>query len=584
MINLKNLLGLLSIIIFFPVLIAYIFRSLLLNISTNLIDWLDYTLMVWIINQNIGHIKNLQLDNFFNSNIFYPFQGTMLFSDLLLPSSILGLVFQIFSPNPVLVFNLIFFTTLFLNVWGSFILWKIFFSDKLIIFFGILITAFSPYFFLELGHFQMINFWPFLFGLYFLFKERFSIKNAILVGIMISLEFFSSVYLWIFMLFAVGIWYGMKLIHQYFQKKALRNIIIHGLIVLLSFSILSGPFVLKYIQIKQDYNIVRSPGEYILYSAHLSDYLFTTHYQSFISTTKLANLWNSFNRHVVGESAGFPGMVLLVLSIIGLITLQRNRKRFSLDISLSFYNVFFLVLLISGFLFSLGPRLSVNGVYLGIPLPYYVILKFFPLVEPIRANSRWIWFLFLGLNYFALKGLNKFSTHGRKRFILTIFFTALFLLEIIPVNKTTGKKDYYPIIYETIEKRCTKSPEMLLEYPMTRFITDNNIIENLTYKTQLQLASVKHKCLLINGYSGFTPKDYEKYEDQLFWAIEKRDKDLFWKLMADRKVIFFKLNKESLYEDRIGVIENWLNEKDRSRIYFNNSQYLLAEIYSDLGK
>lgn len=580
----KKILNILPEVIFFLILTAYIFRSLLFNFSTNLIDWLDYPLMVWIIDQNIEHIKNFQINNFFNSNIFYPSQGTLLFSDLLLPSSFLGLIFQTFSSNRIIVFNLIFFTTFFLNIWGSFLFWRIFFLNRLIIFFGVLITAFSPYLFMTLNHFQMINFWPFLFGLYFLFKQKFHVKNALIVGLMITLEFLSSVYLSVFMLYAIGVWYAMKILSHYAHRKEIKKIIIHGVIVSLTFVTLSGPFALKYLQVKQIYNIVRSPDEYILYSAHITDYLFTTHYQSLISSSKLANIWNNFNFHKMGESAAFPGIVLILLTAIGLFVLHRDKGDYAVGIKLSFYNAFFLILLISGFLFSLGPRLSVNGVYLGIPLPYYVILKFFPLVEPIRANSRWIWLLFLGLNYFALKGLKRLSTQGRKRFIFMTFFTVLFLLEIIPVNKTTGKKDYYPIIYETIEKRCTKSPEVLLEYPMARFITDNNIIENLTYKTQLQLASVKHKCLLINGYSGFTPKDYEKYEDQLFWAVEKRDKDLFWKLMADRKVIFFKLNKESLYEDRIGIIENWLNEKDRSKIYFNDGQYLLAEIYRDLGK
>lgn len=578
MINLKRLLKSLPIIVFFFILTVYIFRSLLFNITTNLIDWFDYPLMVWIINQDIGHVKNLQIDNFFNSNIFYPFSETMLFSDLLLPSAALGLVFQIFSSNQLLVFNLIFFTTLLLNTWSSWLLWKVIFKEKLLIFFGTLITSFSPYFFMNLNHFQMINFWPFLFGSYFLFNERFSIKNAVLIGIMISLEFFSSVYLWVFMIFAVGIWYSMKIIHEYIKKKSVKNIIIHGSIVLLTFSILSGPFVLKYIQIKQNYNVIRSPEEYILYSAHLTDYLFTSYYNSFISSTNLINHWNSYNRHLIGESGSFPGIVLLGLGIIGLTAIKKNKKSFSISIKLSFYATYFLVLLIIGFMFSLGPRLNVNGIYVGIPLPYYVILKFLPLVEPIRANARWMWLLFLGLNYFALIGLKKFAVEKRGKTTSTIIISALFLLEIIPVNKNTAQKEYYPFVYKVIEKVCVSKPKVLLEYPMNRFIQHNNIIENLTYKTQFQLASIKHKCLLINGYSGYAPKDYDRYENQVFWAIEKRDKSLFWELMEERKVKFFKLNKNHLYEDRVTIIEDWFIESRNSRVLLNDKEYLIGEV------
>lgn len=564
---------------FFLMLTVFIFRSSLMNMTTNLPDWLDYSLMVWIINQNTEHIRNLQLVHFFNSNIFYPFQGTMLFSDLLLPSSILGLFFQLFSSNPVLVFNLIFFATLPLNILASFLLWRVLFKEKLLIFFGTLITAFSPYFFLELGHFQLLNFWPFLFGLYFLFKEKFSIINAILIGLMISMEFFSSVYLWIFMLFVIGIWYGMKILQHYSKKETIKHLLIHGVVVLTTMGILSGIVIFKYVQIKQSYNIVRSPGEYILYSAHLSDYLFTNYYHSFISTTKLINAWNNFNMHKIGESASFPGFALLFLAIIGLTSFQKNNKEPSIGIKLSFYNIYFLILLIMGFLFSLGPRLNVNGTYLAVPLPYYVLLKFVPLVEPIRANARWMLLLFIGLAYFALLGLKKIGAHGTKGVVITGVLSILLILEIAPVNRTSDRKEYYPQVYQVVQEKCKTGPKVLLEYPLTRFIAKNNLIEDLTYKNQLQMASINHKCLLVNGYSGYTPKDYERYENQLFWAIEKKDKDLFWQLIAERKVNLFKLNKESLYKDRVEIIKSWLKDQSRVRVYINNDSYLVAEIY-----
>lgn len=563
-------------ITFFVSLILFIFRSILFNITTSLLDWQDYSLMVWIINQNTEHIRNLQIDNFFNSNIFYPFEGTMLFSDLLLPSSILNFIFQIFSSNPIFTFNLVFFVTLFLNLWSSFLLWRPFFKGRLLIFFSTLITAFSPYLFMELNHFQMINFWPALFSLYFLYKEQFTFKNSVLVGVMLSIQFYLSVYLWVFILFALGIWYGMKLINQYLHRKKMKDIILHGFAVLLTAGILTGFFIMKYLQVKQSYNIIRPSEEYVLYSAHLSDYLFTTYYKSFIYSTNSAQLWNNYNQHNIGESGAFPGIALLFLSVIGLFILRKGDNSFSILFKLSFYNIYFFVLLVLGFLFSLGPRLSINGAYTGIPLPYYAVLKFIPLVEPIRANARWMFLLFFGLSYFAVLGLKKLSSGGKRNLILTVIFSAIFLLEIIPFDKTTGKKEYYPGVYKALEEKCTVNPKVLLEYPMSRFTTFNNIIEDLTYKNQLQLASIKHKCRLVNGYSGYIPKDYERYENQLFWAIENKDQELFWKLMAERKVNFFKLNKDSLYKDRVATIEDWLRDKLKSKIYLNDDKNLLA--------
>ncbi len=590
MLYLKKHLRIISIILLLIVLTAIIFRSLLFNISTNLIDWLDYPLMVWIIYQNIDHVSKLQFSSFFNSNIFYPLEGTMLFSDLLLPASALGFIFNLFSSNQILVFNLVFITTIFLNIWASWLLWRVFFSDRLLVFFGTLITAFSPYFFMEFNHFQIINLWPFLFGLYFLFKEKFSIKNALIIGLMISLEFLSSVYICVFMLIAVSIWYTLRIVSQYLQRKGIWKIFIHGALVLITFIVFSGPFLLKYIEIKKYYGIVRDPSEYITYSAHLTDYLFTTHFNSIASTSKIMSLWNSFNRHTVGESGAFPGVILLSLALLGMLNITKEKKASSLSFNLSFYNFYFIILIIVGFLFSLGPRLSVNGTYLVIPLPYYLILKFVPLVEPIRANARWMWLLFLGLNYFALLGMNKLlllrrikklGIKSKKGLILVAVFASLFLMEIAPVNKLTGKKEFYPTVYKTIEQSCAAGGHVLLEYPMSRFITPNNVIENLTYRTQFQLASIKHKCLMVNGYSGYIPREYEEYENQLFTAIEKNDPEVFWQLLNNKNVKFFKLNKGHLYEDKATLISQWIMKNSQVKVLFNDEEFLLVEVFKD---
>lgn len=559
-------------------LVAFIFRSLVTNISTNLSDWLDYPLMVWIINQNLDHIKGFQLNSFFESNIFYPHHGTLLFSDLLIPPTILALIFNLFSSNQILVFNLVFFSTIFLNIWASWLFWGVLFSDKRLLFFGTLITAFSPFFFLSLGHFQMVNLWPFLFGLHFLFKEKFSIKNALIIGSMISLEFLSSVYLGIFMLIAISVWYLLKISSQYFRGKVISKILTHGVAVLVTFILTSGFFIFKYIQIKQDYGIIRDPSEYVTYSAHITDFLFTNHYNSVVSSLYPSKLWNSFNKHTIGESGAFPGIALLLLALFGMFKIIKEKKLPFLSLNLSYYNCYFIILIILGFLFSLGPRFSANGIYLGVPLPYYPVQKFVPIVEPVRANARWIFLLFLGLSYFALLGLQKLIAKTKLGKIFVMFLSILVLLETAPINKLTGKKEYYPLVYKKIEEICLEDPKVLLEYPMSRFIMHNNIIENLTYRSQLQLASIKHKCSLVNGYSGYIPKEYEEYESTLFWAIEKKDENLFWKLLTDKRVKFFKLNKDSLYEDRVKLIESWLSNKSGTKIYLNDNQYFLAEI------
>src|SRR3989344_4988515 len=565
-------------------LTLFIFRSLAFNITKNLPDWYDYPYITWTIFQNVDHVRNLQFDGFFDANASYPFKGTLLFSDLLLPQSLIVILISYFTANPVLSFNILFFILLALNIIASLYFWKSILSDHKIIFFASLLTIFSPYFFLNSNHFQMISIWPYLFGIGFLLRKGLTIKSAVIVALLTTMEFLSSVYLSVFMLFTISIWVILtlysrreELVHYSgIQKKIIISTLKWMGIFCLTFIILSGPFILKYMQVKKSYGISRDYGEYVLYSAHLTDYLFTTHYHSFISTLSPIVKWNSFNMHRLGEAGGFPGIVLLLLSVIGLLIYSRNSSSLNLKLPLSFNHIFFLILTFCGFIFSLGPRLNVNGTYLAIPLPYEIILRYNPLVEPIRATARWSFIFYFGLVYFACIGLQKINKRTKSNLVMSLL-SIVFLLEIVPTNKISESKNYYPEVYKTIEKGCL-SKSVLLEYPMSQFTKDVNIITNLTYRTQILLASVNHKCKVVNGYSGYIPTQYQDYEGRLQKAVENNDKLEFLKLLDSKEVSFIKLNKKSLFKDRVKVIEKWFSTYEKVQILYKNNEFLVVKI------
>lgn len=557
-------------------LAIFIFRSLAFNFTKSLPDWYDYPYITWTIFQNVDHIKNLQFDGFFDANAFYPFKGTLLFSDLLLPQSFIVILVSYFTANPVLSFNILFFIILFLNIIASFYFWKNIFSDHKIIFFASLLTTFSPYFFLNSNHFQMISIWPYLFGVGYLLRKGLTVKSAVVIALITTIEFLSSVYLSIFMFFTIFVWIFLTLYFGRFQKKIIASTLKGIGVFCLVFIILSGPFIFKYMQVKNSYGITRDYGEYVLYSAHLTDYLFTTHYHSLISTLSPIIKWNSFNMHRQGEAGGFPGIVLSLLSLLGLLVYSRNSSFLSLRLPLSFFHIFFLILTACGLIFSFGPRLNANGTYLAIPLPYEIILRYNPLVEPIRATARWSFIFYIGLVYFACIGLQKINLRTKSNLLIG-FLSLAFLLEIVPVNKISESKNYYPEVYRIIENVCL-SKNVLLEYPMSQFTKDVNIITNLTYRTQILLASVNHKCKIVNGYSGYIPKQYQNYEDKLQKSIENNDKLEFLKLIDSKEISVLKLNKKSLFEDRVKVIEKWFSSYEKAKILYEDNEFLVIRI------
>lgn len=561
--------------VFFLLLNIFIYRSLFFNLSTNLLDWNDYPLFVWIMQHNIDNFQQFKFAGFFNTNIFYPFQGNLLFSDLFLPTSVMGYLVQLFVKSPITTFNIVFFSVLAINPLSCLFFWKNFFASKRIIFFATLTTAFSPFIILNSYHFQMLNIWPLFFCLGFLLRKELSFKNAVFGGIFLTLQILSGVYYAIFALFIIGVWYLIKCWEVRDSPVKIINILRKLSIFILTFLVLAGFFISKYIQVKNAYGITREYWEYVIYASHLSDYLFSP-YRSILDGTSLFMRWNAFNNH--WSSAGFPGFILLIFSLIGIFSYQKINQVKAVILKLNSHNLFFLILLICGFIFSLGPRLSVNGIYLGIPLPYSIVLKLMPFFEPIRADSRWSFIFYFALTYFTCLGIQKISKSMKKEMILVLVMTILYITEIIPVSRETESKQYYNPVYEIVRNQCFIKKQVMLEYPLTQDKKGANIVTNLSYKTQMLLASLIHKCNIVNGYSGFTPKAYESYETELYVVVPTGGKDRFYQLLKLRKVNLFKLNKKDIYEEKAQVIEQWLNDKKKYIILENNESYVIAKL------
>lgn len=557
---------------------TFALRSLVFSLGTNLLDWNDYPYYVWVVFQNIEHFRNLDLTNFFNTNIFYPNPNTLLFSDIFLPASVFGLPITYISNNPIFVFNLTFLINWALNIIAALYFWEIYTKDKATHFFATLTTALSPYVFLNMAHAQAIVLWPFLFALKFLLTKPLTNKNTLLVGIFSAILFTASVYLGIFLLLIIALWYLMELLTVKNKPNHKAQLLKTAMIFAITFLILAGPLLYKYIEVKNDYNIVREYWEYVLYSTHVTDYLFNTSFDSVISNLTPFQKWSAYNNRP--SRSAFPGFVLITLAILSIFKLKITGKDKSLSIPLDKERLFWLILLISGFLFSLGPRLNVNGTFIGLHQPYHLVLKLIPIVEPIRVNTRWALLFYLGLVYFGVILLNQLKNKLKPKYFL-IFVAILsffYLLDVIPLNRPSQYVDYYPEIYKELEEQCQPEPKVLLEYPISQLIENSDVESELSYRTQQLLASVRHKCNLINGYSGHYPDSFLQFEAQLLTNLQDENEFEFFALIKSSKINIIKLNKSDLRETYLMIISTWLNNESNYSILIENDDFIIALI------
>ncbi len=525
---------------FFLAILLFVFRSLIFNISSHLIDWYDYPLAVWIVSQNVDKFVLFNFKELFNTNFLYPFSNTLLLTETFFAQSILALPARFLTTNPILIFNFVFLITFVLNFVAANIFWKVVFKKNNLAFLGALLTIFSPFFHIELSHFQLQSYWPALIALYFILKSEYENqnKNLALAGFFISIQFLASVYLAVFLLTAVVIYFISRFL---IYRKVLFEVK-RFILVFLVFLSLSWPLILGYLSTKQMFGVERPYEEFVVYSAHLSDYFFSGSIKSFIHGIDIFKKWNSFNHH---WASLFSGFFLTIFGFLGLANLKIKKKKINLNISLSSMDLFFLFLILAGFVFSLGPRAGFNGNYAEIPLPYHFVVKYLPFFDVIRAPSRWVFIFYPGLIYFSLKFLSKQNLNNLKFSILAL----IVLLEYVPIGVKSYSQIYLYPKDDFLREVCREEKKVVLEVPVTHFDAGKDIFEGLSYITRTILASNYHKCYLINGYTSYDLPSVGGLKNSLYEASLKNDLTRFASLLKSSKANFLVVNSADLKEE-----------------------------------
>lgn len=544
-----------------PILLIILFwKEIVINPSDHLYDWNDTLYTMWIIQNNLTHFKTLDFANLYETSAMYPFKYSLSFAEHLFLPSLLLLPLNLFTSNPIfqmnfyLVLNHILIFVSFFLLAGVIV--KNFWSKLISSFY----VSFSPYIFTQLGHIHMLSFWPLLFSLYFLFKNNQTnkFKDLILSGVFLGLQFTTGAYPGIMGFAIFNLYFLTKILYDRKYKTVLKN----WLIVIVIFFLTASVSIVGYYLAKQEHGGHRDIREFLIYSAHLTDYIFPASNQnSLLYSNTVANKWKSFDFHRMGEKAAFVGILPLTILIIYLLKVKKDKNSFNASITLNQLTFFLVFLLIIGFIFSLGPRLHANGQYLQIPLPYYVILQF-PFIESLRALARWSFLLFLAAALLTALGLDKFldflnSKYSRTTALLiSISIFLLFVIEFYPTPLKATTRYWWDDAYTFMQNDFCKSSPAVLEYPFAYRNYDADIIVDLQYKTNILLASTQHGCKVLSGFSGYEPDRYVKTRERLNGPLNDSEINYLKELNID----YIKINKLALLQNEADLlIENLRN-------------------------
>lgn len=324
------------------------------------------------------------------------------------PSVIFALLLPIFN-NPILVFNLIFFTNIILLQLGIYFLVRFYTKNTPIAIFAALFTITSPavvaiYY---VGHIHASLYWTLPF-LILLFEKVFQLKNATTkqltwygIGIFLCTLwlFFSDWHVAIFASVWIGLWLLFHVSIFKNIKKNYKTLLVLFVPVIIA-GILLAPLAKKYFETSKIYNAERTPDVVVNTNMNLEDYLGFSRVipvavdivKPFVKNHPYAIDRLDHYKGVANEAgAGFPDPFFRITFWVGIVLVLPLFTVFVWSRGKSFKNALILLgtVIFSG-LIMIGPAIKMGGILAleTLPLPYYFLYSWFTPLHAFRALWR----------------------------------------------------------------------------------------------------------------------------------------------------------------------------------------------------
>lgn len=532
---------LLSIFLTYPLIFMPLDKYIVSDLGDPL---LNTAILAW----DIKKILNLNFQNFYDINIFYPYRLTLAYSENLLSTAVLfTLPVYLITKSYIIAYNLTILLGFVLSGFCMYIL-AFYLTKKTVpsVIAGI-IFAYAPFKVIHLGHLQLItSMWL---PLMILFMHRFfesgHFKNIVFSGIFFFLNATSNGY---YMIFATCFIFLMFLFFIFHDKKRIKHVTA-GFIL---FSIIAGVSTLSiyysYYELQKIMGFKRTLGETLEFSASI---------KSFISVPPDNVIYKKFLPTDGGERTLFWGFIPTLL----LILLFFKKKCFSLNEKYSkqyisfYYFIFGISIILTFGPFFFQERFLPNPLYM---LLYNLMPGFNGMRVPVRAGIL----ILLSLGVLCAYSLTFF-----KRSILSLLIAILIIVEYlnIPIGMVklpdNGK---IPQVYSFLKN--LKGDFAVAELPKIERFELSELLNE--YKKVYY--SIYHEKKLFNGISGFFPP---LYLNSIGYPINK-----LIKLFAEINIRFIIIHKDEFKEKEEYYRLKYLLEHSAVREVYEDEETTVYEI------
>jgi hypothetical protein len=552
-------------LLFFVIATIAFTWPLAIQLNNTLPDWGDAADSTWRIGSMAHQLRHDPL-HLYQTTAFYPLNNGLALDELLTGQGLLAAPIIWLTDNPALAYNILTFASYALS---GFAMWRLVQhltgSGAAGLVAG-LIFAFSPWHYGQYAHLGLAAQQWMVFALYFLMRfmeatqpgagrllARRNLLNLALFSFFFALQalvagyyaYFSAIligfYLVYYFVFETGL---LRSVWRSLRRKPGINFLpwqrlaqqvgllaAAGLVILVTLL----PFILPFKQAQEQYAFRRDLTEVSYWSAAPNSLLRTTT-RSWMYKPIQRGI---FNLKTSAERMLYPGVIAVLLALIGLVTLRKRRSNTEAEalvtgterrLPFPKRRWLFATLALTGLVLSFGPHLNLEAYGLNptdITLPYKWFYDLLPGFDALRVPQRFGQVFMLGLAVCAGYGVARLQRMGSKnwkpikvvRFGLIVVIlglvTADYFAPDLPTQTTPLSEDT-PALYRWLSEDETgkqiPKDALLLELPITN--EKNPVNTSPIYL----IYSLKHGRPMLNGSANIIPPGYDRlfYEMQSF--------------------------------------------------------------------
>ncbi|MDQ3704285.1 MAG: YfhO family protein [Chloroflexota bacterium] len=473
-----------------------------------------------------AHALATQPLDLFNSNIMYPFRGTLTFDELSFAQAVLSAPFYFLLGNPVLSHNLILFLSFVLSGWATWLLVRELTGSS---WGGIVAGAAFAFCFYRINHLPHITLdntqWMplVLLAAYKLLWTR-EWGWALALSGFFTLQALSGHYLAFYTAMLLGLFVVYYALAQ--RRVFSLSFLVKAGVGLAGSLVFILPIAIPYVRDQGQFEFSRSIFEAERFSNTLASFLAvfkgSPAYRSLLAPFADPGPWAI-------ERAAFPGFFVLGLAITGLVLAFRGKANHvssgEVKGSLRLHAGFYAIIAVISAVLSLGPSLqpwyapsnyNPAAIQRVMPLPYLFLHEWVPGFQSMRVVTRIGIVTALALAVlagmgalFLLRHLSaRTNGHDIARRLVPVVAA---LVAFVPVAESwsapismqpVGTREAVPAVY----KWLAEQPQtVILEYPMTHYKRGDPSVEMANL---YQYYSVYHWHSTINGSTTIRPFSY----------------------------------------------------------------------------